>query len=60
MPGGAAGDDDDQVALLDPADLEQLLVDLAHHLVGVLDHLGHERLDAPAQRELGAHRGPRA
>src|SRR4051794_22616971 len=30
----AAGDDDDDVALLDPADLQQLLVDLADHLVG--------------------------
>ena len=34
---------------------EQLLVDLAHHLVGVLDGVGLEGLDAPGQRELRAH-----
>ena len=33
------------------------LVDLAHHLVGVLDVGGQERLDTPGQRQLRAHLG---
>src|SRR6478735_1960175 len=52
--GRAAGDDHHEVALLDASDLQQLLVDLADHLVGVLDRGGQERLHAPRQRELGA------
>ena len=58
--GRAARDDHDEVALLDPADLEQLLVDLAHHLVGVLDRVGAERLDPPGQGELASAPCPRA
>ena len=57
MPGGRPGDDDDEVALLDAADVEQLLVDLGDHLVGVLDRGRLERLDPPGQRELGAGLG---
>src|SRR4051795_6612769 len=54
-PRRGAGDDHHQVALDDPADLQQRLVDLAHHLVGVLDRLAEEGLDPPGQRELRPH-----
>ena len=39
MPGRAPAMMTTRSPSLDPADLEQLLVDLAHHLVGVLDRL---------------------
>ena len=58
-PGGEPGDDDDLVAARAPADRQQRLVDLLHHLVGVGRRSAEERLDAPGQRELAsAPRGP--
>ena len=59
MPGGLPAMMTTRSPFFDPADVEQRLVDLADHLVGVLDVGAEERLDAPGQRELGADRGPR-
>ena len=43
-----------EVTLVDAADAQEVLVDLAHHLVGVLDLGGLEGLDPPRQRQLRA------
>ena len=54
--GRAPSDDEDRVALSTPAELQECIVHLADHFVGVCHHRNQEWLDPPRKRQLTARR----